>query len=251
MTGISLRPPTALLALLLLAPQTSAAAQEALSVGVVAIPAYQIYNGRVNLSQGDLVYGGQYLERTDETVGVRASVEWQALSGAFGVAGFVAQGASEGRYGGLAAPEEHRRDLLTLGVDLGWRPEVLRAGPWALRVPFGPTVTWQRLRLSEGHRDAHATPATTERVDVDWSDRSWLSMGGHAGVAGSLSLGSGVAVQAGATARFLYYGQGAWSGQEERDIKRSTGRTVHVGYEDPIIYLGHVILGLEWRPERR
>lgn len=219
-------------------------------MGVVGIPPYQIYNGRVNLSQGDLVYGGQYLERTRETVGVRASVEWKALSGAFGLAGFLAHGESEGRYGGLAAPEEHTRDLLTIGLDLGWRPAVVQGGRWALRLPFGPTFTWQRLRLSQGHRDAHATPATPDRPEVNWTDREWLSMGGHAGVAASFSVGRGLALTAGGTARFLYYGQGAWSGQEEKDIQRSTGRTVHVGYEDPIIYLGHVTVGLEWRPRR-
>ena len=220
-----------------------------LSAGVVAIPAYQIYNGRVNLSQGTQNYGGQYAERAADAVGVQASFTWGAATGAFGVAAFAARAPSEGRYSGLAAPETHVRDLLTVGMDLGWRPAVVRSRWGRLVVPFGPTVVWQRLALSRGHRDAYASPAVPEDPEVDWSDRSWLSIGGHAGVIASIPLGSGFSMQAGGSARFLYYGNGAWAGQEERDIRRSAGEVIHVGYEDPIILLGHGVLGLEWRPE--
>lgn len=251
-------PDARLLALLLLAAPPAAApivAQErdtpmAVSVGMVAIPAYQLYNGRVNLSQRTQNYGGQYRERTAETVGVQASFAWESQTGDFGLAAFAAQGPSQGDYTGLSAPETHVRDLLTVGLDLGWRPAVLRGGWGRLMVPFGPTVTWQRLRLSRGHRDAYASPAVPDNPEVTWSDRDWLSFGGHAGVVASIALGGGLALQAGGTARFVYYGQGAWSGQEESDIQRSGAEAIHVGYEDPIILLGHAIVGLEWRPGR-
>lgn len=252
-------PPAAAAILLLLHALAPAAAQQPVtpdpgadpmvSVGVIAVPQHNLYDGRLYLQTGGRVHGASYVERAAAVVGVRAGVTLNAGSaGRIGLTLFGMRGNSTGDYLGLDGPATATRPLDVAGAEMAWQPSLVRVGAMRVRLPFGPSVVWQRLRLSEGHRDIYADPEAFPPPDVDWSDRTWLSIGGHGGVLLELRASRDVSFVVAGRGRLLFNrGGGSWAGQEERDIHRSTGRTVNISYENLIVTQAALEAGLEWR----
>ena len=228
---------------------TDAAAWRA-SLGFVSVPGHSLYDGRLYLQTDGRVHGANYMERAHGTVGVRAGLELQARSaGTVALLLYGTRGNSTGHYAGIDAPASATRSLLVLGTDLGWQPTVMRAGAVTLAVPFGPALAWQRLRLSEGHRNAYAAPAAESTPDVEWSDRSWTSLGGHGGLTLNVRGSDHLGVLLSARGRFLFNrGSGSWGGSEQKDIERSTGNHVVITYSDLITLQTAFEVGLAWHP---
>lgn len=218
------------------------------SVGLLTVLPHDIYDGSLRLSAGQERYGAQYEERPETTLGVYGGVNLDSERfGSLTLHGFVAPGRSVGTYGGIAASETHERRLLSVGLDVGWRPRVV-AGPIEVRVPFGPSLFWQRLDLGAGHRDILGAPESVEAPRVDWSSREWFSIGGYGGLLVTVDVLSHVSLYARGDGRFLYFGKNQWSSSEENDIRRSTGNAVSIRYDDPIVLLTAFQIGLEWSP---
>ena len=202
------------------------------------------------LQSGGLVHGATYIERAANVVGVRADVRFRAISGTMMSLGvYGTRGTSTAQYTGIAGPETMTRSLDVAGVDAGWQPGVFESPMLSVRVPVGPSLAWQKLHLSEGHRDAYATPGGGPVEDVDWSDRTWTSIGGHIGMAVSMHTSSHFDVFLTGRGRFLFNrGSGAWGDRERADIQRSTGNTVTITYTDRVVLQSGLEAGVEWRP---
>lgn len=241
----------------LLSTTLPSAAQEApadsawaATVGLITIPGHELYSGRVNVRTAGINTGGRYIESVDLGLGLQAQafLTSDAL-GRISLSAYGTRAGSTGFYSGIAGEETLTRDLVTVGLDMGWEPALWRGSRSVLRVPFGPSVVWQSLDLSSGHRDAYANPEDLgDPPEVTWSDRTWLSMGGYGGLGLTLRMTDHLGVALDATGRFLFSDKGAWAGQEEEDIRRSTGRAVKLLYEQPILFLWTVRAGLQWRP---
>lgn len=227
-------------------PESSWAA----AVGLITIPGHRIYSGRVGLRSEGVTTGGRYSETVDGSVGiqVRAFLD-RALFGDISFSAYGTRTDTRGFYTGIGPEETLERKLLTLGLDMGWEPALWKDAGGSLAIPFGPSVVWQRLDLSSGHRDEYADPnGVGTPPEVAWSDRSWLSLGGYAGLGLALNLSDHVGIAADGTARFLWTDRGTWAGQEEEDILRSTGNTVTLLYERGVIFLWTARVGLLWHP---
>ncbi len=219
-----------------------------ISLGVTFVPPYEVYRGSIGLLQDSVRYGSRYLERTGSSRGVMASVHWSTrTAGDMTFSMYHVEGSSTGDYTGLAAPETFERDIRTTGLELGWRLAFLSGRAAALRLQFGPSITFYRLNLSDGHRDWHAAPGSETRPDVQWSDRSWMALGGFVGPHVSIYLGRHIGVWGSATGRFLLPDAKAWASQEERDIIDHTGRSVKITYERLLAFSGSFQFGFEWR----
>lgn len=235
--------------------QAQAAAQDlqpprwTASLGVAGVSPQYFYRGRVYVQDRNQSYGSQYQERSGASLGLVASWSWRTQRvGELALTVSGMQTESTGSYSGIAAPETHDRSLLMIGADVGWRLVVWRSGMITFRVPLGPALAWHRLKLSDGHRDAYSNPGGTERPQVRWSDRDWVSLGGHAGLSLILAASSHLSLWVGGTARFLYASTNGWAGREESDIQRSTGNVVYIQYVDPLFFQASLETGLEWRP---
>lgn len=217
-------------------------------MGVTTIGPHKIYNGPVVLSHGGRTFGGHYREAPEAQFGIRARAAWASdLLGDVSGAVFVTRGTSAAVYTGIGGTEHLSRDLVTVGLDLGWEPAAVRGSWGSFRVPFGPSLLWNSLDLSSGHRNAYAAPDEFDAPDVEWSDRHWIAYGGYGGAALTVMLNEHLGVTGEGLGRFFYSDDGAWSGQEEDDIRDSTGNTVVIGYERRVVFLWSTELGLEWR----
>ena len=220
------------------------------SIGLVTVPQHALYQGRLYLQSAGALHGAGYVERAHGVVGVRAGLHFRTPSGtklAIGVYG--TRGTATGQYTGIAGPESSTRDLDVAGVDAGWEPAVVETGRWTVQVPIGPALAWQRLHLSAGHRDAYARPDGGTVEGVDWSDRTWTSIGGHLGMVVNLRAASHLNFYVAGRGRLLLNrGTGSWGAHEGADIYRSTGNTVTITYTDAAVLQGAVEAGLEWQP---
>lgn len=233
-----------------LSQDSSAEPSWSAALGLITIPGHGIYSGRVGLRFRGVTSGGRYSETTDLSVGLQARAF--VTSGRLGDVSLSAYGTrttSTGFYTGIGPEKTLERDIFTLGVDLGWEPSLWNDRRASLRIPFGPSVVWQTLDLSSGHRDEYADPiALGSPPRVSWSDRTWFSFGGYAGLGLLLNVSEHVGLAADGTARFLWSDKGGWAGQEERDILQSTGNTVTILYEESVIFLWTARVGLLWHP---
>jgi len=240
---------------LLSVPPTSGARQNegtrgltGISLGVMFNPSYEVYRGTVGLYQDSVRYGARYQERTDPSHGFMASLLWSTrTAGDMILTVYHADGLSTGHYSGLAAPEAFERGFRTTGLELGWRLAFVSGRAAALRLQFGPSITFHRLSLSDGHRDWHAAPGAQSRPDIQWSDRSWLALGGFVGPHLAVYLGRRLGVWGSATGRFFMPDQKAWASQEESDIVDQTGRSVKISYERLLAFSGGLAFGFEFR----
>lgn len=218
------------------------------SVAVTTIGPHNIYNGLVTISHAGSKFVGEYREAPGAQYGVRARAAWDSeLMGDVSGALFVARGTSSATYSGIGERMHVRRDLVTVGLDLGWEPALARGSWGSLRLPFGPSILWHRLDLSSGGRDAYAAPDELTAPSVSWSDRRWLSYGGYGGMSTTLMMGRHVGFTAEALGRFVFSDDSAWSSQEQKDIQNSTGNRVVIEYRRHPVFLWSSELGLEWR----
>ena len=149
------------------------------------------------------------------------------------------------RFGQVLVQE---RGLASMGADLGVRLRVRGSEAWDLRFEVGPTLAWQRLRLSEGHQDEWASPTSLEDRDIQWRDRSWWSPGVIFGLDWSLILDDHWSAFTGVRIRALYYGDSrSWDVQDAQDIQRQTGNIVYVDYNQPVAFHPGIDVGLTWR----
>ncbi len=140
------------------------------------------------------------------------------------------------------------RGLSSLGADLGLRLRVRGAERWDLRFEVGPTLAWQRLRLSEGHQDEWANPTSLDDLDIEWTDRDWWSLGVVAGLDWNLVLNDHWAAFTGFRVRALYYGDAqSWEFQNSTDVIEQTGNIVFFDYSQPVALHPSLDLGLTWR----
>jgi hypothetical protein len=219
------------------------------SIGLIGVPSYLLYDGPLYLQSESRTQGADYEEHVNKGMGLRAElVAKSKVGGRLAFMLYGSRGSSTAEYAGLTAPETATRSLLVVGADFGWHPTVLQNGAFSVALPFGPSVAWQRLRLSEGHRDVYADPLSGTSPTVEWSDRTWSSLGGHAGVKLSVHTGAKLGFVVAGRGRFLFNrGMGSWEGQEQRDIARSTGNSVSITYEDLIVVQSALEAGIEWR----
>ena len=231
-------------------PDAEAMPEWGASLGLVTVPEHALYQGRLYLQSGGTLHGAGYVERAHNVVGVRAGLHFRTPSGtklAIGVYG--TRGTSTGQYTGIAGPESSTRDLDVAGVDAGWEPAVVETGRWTVQVPIGPALAWQRLQLSAGHRNAYARPDGGTVEGVEWSDRTWTSIGGHLGMTVNLRAASHLNLYVAGRGRLLLNrGTGSWGDHEGADIYRSTGNTVTITYTDRAVLQSAVEAGLEWQP---
>jgi len=219
-----------------------------ISLGMMLSPSYEVYRGSVGLYRDSVRYGASYRERTDPSRGFMASLHWSTrTAGDMIFTVYHTEGLSTGHYSGLAAPETLERGFRTTGFELGWRLAFVSGRVAALRLQFGPSITLHRLNLSDGHRDWHAAPGSESRPDIQWSDRSWLALGGFVGPHLAVYLGRHFGVWGSATGRFYMPDQKAWASQEERDIVEQTGRSVKITYERLLAFSGSLAFGFELR----
>lgn len=218
------------------------------SVGVTTVGPHKIYNGRVVVSHGGDRFAGRYREAPRAHVGVRARAAWNTdIFGDVSGALFLTRGTSVANYAGIGSAEQRSRDLLVVGLDVGWEPAV-RKGSWgSLRFPFGPSLLWQKLDLSSGHRNAYGDPDDLVAPEVRWSDRNWFAYGGYGGAAATFMVQKHLGVRVEGLGRFFFSDYGSWAGQEEEDIRESTGNAVNIGYERLVVFLWSAQVGLEWR----
>lgn len=249
----SLVPPVVLTALCL--PATGVYAQALAkpgsstrtSVGVTTVGSHTIYNGRVSISHRGSKFAGSYREAPTAHVGIRARAAWESetlgdVSGAL----FLTRGTSVAEYTGIGGSERRSRDLVVVGLDVGWEPAVSEGDWGSFRFPFGPSLFWQSLDLSSGHRDVYADPDDLTAPEVAWSDRHWFAYGGYGGMALTLQVVDRLGIRTEGLGRFFFSDYGSWAGQEEDDIRASTGNAVNIGYERPVIFLWSAQVGLEW-----
>jgi len=164
---------------------------------------------------------------------------------------YGAGGSSTGSYQSIrpsVRPFAHERGLSSLGVDLGIRLRMRGAERWDLRFEVGPTLAFQRLRLSEGHQDEWADPTSLEDTDIRWSDRDWTSLGLLMGLDWNLILDDHWAAFTGVRLRALYYGDAqSWEFQETTDVIDQTGNIVFFDYSQPVALHPSIEVGLTWR----
>ena len=111
-----------------------------------------------------------YQEKSSWRPGIRASVGYRFAGlremrlSVYGTSGTSTGSYSSIRRLGTTIVEE--RALSSVGADLGIRLRVRGSERWDLRFEVGPTLAWQRLRLSEGHQDEWASPTTLDNVTI-------------------------------------------------------------------------------------
>ncbi len=160
-------------------------------------------------------------------------------------------GSSTGTYSSIrqfGRVSVQERGLASFGADMGIRLRVRGAERWDLRFEVGPTLAWQRLRLSEGHQNEWADPRSLDDVDIEWTDRAWWSLGVVAGLDWNLILNDHWAAFTGVRLRALYYGDAqSWEFQEATDVIEQTGNVVFFDYSQPVALHPSLDLGLTWR----
>ncbi len=215
-------------------------------VGGLVNNGFSLYSGNVAITTSGELAGAQYEERVDVGGGFQAGIHFVAgTAGPMGLTLYTVSTISRGTYQGLGPGEIKDRDILMIGGDLGWRPG------WgnekgALRFPLGPSATWSRLSLTQGHRNKYGDPLGFTTPEVDWEDRTWLSLGGHGGVSVDWYLGDSVSLEGSWIGRFYVLGKSAWEGSEERAIQASTGRVVRVNYDSPLVLSSAFQVGIKY-----
>lgn len=194
-----------------------------------------------------------YEERSSWRGGLRASVA-RRLFGyhRFRLSAYQIFGSSTGRYSSLriqGEPTVQTRGHSSGGIEFEYQPRLKASEKYDLRMAFGPTLSWQRIQLSDGHNNEWADPTGASIPTVSWQDRRWTSLGAVVGIEFERFIDSQWAWFVGARARALYYGDMAsWENQNIEDVVSQTGNIVFPDYHQPLAIHPTFSVGLTWRP---
>jgi hypothetical protein len=222
------------------------------SFGAVGtIPSFT-HNGFVELTFAGGSTSSFYEERSAWRGGLRAS----AAVRVFGhhrarIAAYQVFGSSTGRYSSIRFGEPatvQTRGHRSGGLDFTYQPRLKASENYDLRFEFGPTVSWQRIRLSEGHNNEWADPIGGTSPSLNWQDRTWTSFGAIVGMELTRMLDQNWSWFVGGRVRALYYGDSeSWEVQNIQDISQQTGNIVFPTYHQPLALHPAFSVGLSWR----
>jgi len=223
------------------------------SLGAVGMLPSYAHNGPVILSFPGGSTSSLYQERSTWRGGVRASASVRLFGyHRLRVTGYGVTGSSTGRYTSIRpgrGPTVQTRGHRTSGFDFTYMPRLRASETYDLRVEFGPTLSFQRLRLSEGHNDEWADPVGGTSPTIEWQDRKWTSLGATVGIELNRIVSRNWSWFAGARLRALYYGDTQqWEFQNIEDIVQQTGNVVFITYHHPLALHPALSVGLTWRP---
>ncbi len=224
-----------------------------IALGAVGTNPTFTHNGIVLVSFPGGSTSSLYSERSAWRGGFRAAAAMRVHGyHRFGFSTYGVTGSSTGRYSSIQfgrGPTIQTRGHKTVGMDFTYQPRLTASESYDVRFEIGPTWSWQRIRLSEGHIDEWADPVGNSNPPVNWRDRTWSSFGAVAGLQLTWFLDQHWSWFAGARLRALYYGDmQSWEFQNIEDIVQQTGNIVFLDYHQPLALHPAFSFGLSWRP---
>lgn len=225
----------------------------AFSFGAIGMNPSFTHNGLVVLSFNGGSTSSLYQERSSWRGGARGTLAFRVYGHhKFQVTGYGVTGNSTGRYSSIrfgGTTTVQTRGYSTAGLDFTYQPRLKASERYDLRFEFGPTISWQKIQLSQGHVNEWADPVGGSNPDIQWTDRTWSSVGAMAGLELDWFLDTNWAWFASLQLRALYYGDmQSWEFQNIEDIAEQTGNVVFMDYHQPLALHPALSFGLAWRP---